>query len=231
MNTKRTAHALSTLTDTDGHLVGSVENALRLLGSYEVRMAFERLCQELDAGVLHPDEVHLQIVDEAFGVRVAVARRWHKAGASPRERQEAEKVDRALAPYQAALLALDDFEDHEDWLETLWVVDCIDIDTKSWWGWPMSQSWYEAGEVIEKAFAEAQRALLPQDRHEVAWQEYVWDGPQCSAYWCSRTAIRGEFCTAHEWEGVWWDEAYDWDYVHIELWETWAKNQGLRLVS
>ena len=50
----------------------------------------------------------------------------------------------------------------------------------------------------------------PPNRHEDVWDAYAKGGPQCRAYFCSRRCWKedAEFCNAHEWEGVWYTEAY-----------------------
>lgn len=52
-------------------------------------------------------------------------------------------------------------------------------------------------------------------REQRAWDDVFYDprGPcQCAAYWCSARGMH-EFCAAHQWEGVWYAEAYEceWD--------------------
>lgn len=220
MTTERIAEILSTLTTDEGTLVGAVEPALRLLGSLDVRLAFERLIAESDAGVLFPDEVHQQIVFEAWAVRVAVARRWQVAGASVRERRLATEVDQALAPLRSAILIVDDFEHFEDWMEDLWI-DGLDVDTKAWWGWPLSESWYLAGEAVASWIAQETRRRLPKDRHEDYWDDWDrWGSGQCGAFWCSWRVWKrdSDYCEAHEVFGQWADVEEEWE----EAWEKWA---------
>lgn len=149
--------------------------------------SFRRVAGAFDTGA-PVDPYDVAIVKRAHAARVAVAERWSRAGASPRERLLAARVDRALNPYRLAVADDDDAEFIGEWLGELWTRGVVhrggppgvNLDTRAWWAWQALADSDDQLEACDRAWLVAQhRALFPPtpDRHEAAWDardEYTW---------------------------------------------------------
>lgn len=163
---------MTTHLNTEGHLVGpNTLNALRALLEPEVLHSFKLEATAFEEGGENTDPYDTEVVASAHTLRVAVAERWARAGASPAERVLAERVDRRLNPYKDALLAGVDSNYNCDWLGDLWV-DGVDIDSQAWWGFQLLNTAEEL-ETIDSLLRELRgETLMPPQtpRHELAWE-------------------------------------------------------------
>lgn len=211
-----TIRELDSHLNADEGLVGPTSvAALRLLGSPQVVSAFAEAARALAEAQLDDDEVVVEIVERALVLRIAVAERWERAGASAAEHRAAGAADRAIEPHRGGLLLWEHAEQY--------CLDCEDfvaLDHDAWWGWLASSGWADAGDDV----AELLGALADQGRRDrresrpapTSRSEDAWGGSdglrQCGVHWCSLGvhALRAECCHRHQQDDLWDDAAYAW---------------------
>ena len=159
--------------DSDGHLVGhSTEAALRAISHPSVLHSFTLESVAFNEGHIDSDRYDTHTVATAHAIRVAVAERWARAGASDTERDRAMTRARALDPYRDAILMHPEAEYISDWLGDLWVGSDVDVDSKSWWGFQLLDD-HEFKEALDRTLKEiSAKHLMPPKapRHEHAWE-------------------------------------------------------------
>lgn len=151
--------------------------ALRALSTPTVRALFARVADAVaNAAPWDPHDVAM--IDRAHALRVAVAVRWSRAGATEAERRAADEADRALLQHRSALMASDAFDTDGDWLWSL-VCDGVAVPRGAWWAYPLDLDLEVPTECVEQALRELNPPPMPERAEVLGWErhllEHGWD--------------------------------------------------------